>query len=199
MKRKKSEVEKIMKNGNEVELFKHFEALCLPITFKYSNTLKFDYLLNDDEIRDLCFKTFDLFLKNLKVKEVYNYDNYFKYLYIQIIKDEIRKLNRTKHRINRDSIDVNDNLNIEDSIQFSITSNCFDNMNDEIVSFILESEESELTNREREILSLYVNGYNIREISKFLKLAYSVCFRSFESLIEKSKNFLMIKIPELFE
>ena len=198
MEKDKSKAEKILNSGNEVELFKHFEALCLPITFKYQNIFKYDYLLSDDDVRSLCFKTFDLFMKNLKIKKIYDYDNYFKYLYIQTIKEELRKLNRIKYRLSRESINIHEKVNIEDSIYFSSTSNCFDNMNDEIVNYILESEESNLNQREKQILSLYVNGYNIREISKLLKLAYSVCFRNFESVLNKSKIFLMNKMPELF-
>lgn len=194
----KEKVESFLKEENLNELFKYFKNLCLPITYKYLKIFKNDYYLTDDEVYSLCLRAFDNFLKYREVKEIYDYERYFKYLYLQVINAELRKLNEEKHRVHRRSLENSEDFNIEDSIYFSQSSNCFDNMNDEIVSYILESNKSGLSQREKEILSYYVNGYNIREISEIIGLCYSSCFREVESLIEKCRKFLLNTIPDLF-
>ncbi len=194
----KEKIETYLKDENLNELFKYFKNLCLPITYKFLKIFRYEYYLTEDEVYSLCLKAFDNFLKYKDSKEIYDYERYFKYLYLQVINAELRKLNEEKHRIHRKSLENNEDFNIEDSIYFSQSSNCFDNMNNEIVSYVLESNRSGLTDREKEILSYYVNGYNIKEISEILGICYSSCFREMESLIEKCRRFLKNTIPELF-
>ena len=194
----KEKVEMFLETGNNVGLFEYFKSLCLPITFKYVKIFKYEYFINEEEFESLCLKAFEDFLKYRESKEIYDYERYFKYLYLQVINAELRKLNQEKHRVHRNSLEQTDEFNIEDSIYFSDSSNCFDNMNNEIVSYVLESNKSGLSDTQKEILSFYVNGYNINEISDILGLNYSTCFRELERLINKCRIFLRNTIPDLF-
>lgn len=192
-------IEELLKEKNYNQLITELSAKCLPITLKYLKIFKKDYCIEKDEMNTYLFQALENLIKYRKDKKIYDIERYFKYLYLQVLRGELRRLNLPKHRLNRNSLSINESINIEESF-YSSSDNDIPNINqkDELVQFVLSNKNSNLTNNEKEILSLFVNGFNLKEIADILDVCYSSLFRQFKNIIDKCRQFLKKTVPDLF-
>ena len=58
---------------------------------------------------------------------------------------------------------------------------------------IINDERCNLTDREKKVMSLSLDGYELREISKILNLNYSKIYRSYHNAINKIRYSLIEK------
>lgn len=192
-------IEELLKEKNYNQLITELGSRCLPITLKYLKIFKKDYCIEKDEMNTYLFQALENLIKYQKDKKIYDIERYFKYLYLQVLRGELRRLNLPKHRLNRNLLSINESINIDESFYVSCDNDFSKtNKNDEIVKFVLSNKNSNLTNNEKEILSLFVNGFNLKEIADILNICYSSLFRQFKNIIDKCRQFLKKTIPDLF-
>lgn len=183
--------------GLDEQLLSYFEGLTLPITLQYYSLFRKDFAVSFEELRNLVVAAFQKFLEARAKRTIYDIDRYFKYLYIQTLKNEIRRLRSQREVFNRKAMEsAYFELSIDrvpggdDSCNSTV-------YNDELVSLLIEDENSKLTPREKEVLFLYSRNYSLKEIAELLGLCYSVVFRYIKSTISKARDYINNNFEDL--
>ena len=174
-------------------LFDHYINIALPITKKYvRSSVNTSGILYED-LEELIIDSFETIIYSEDI--FYKTDDFFKFIYIQRIKDFFRKRIRKNESLQKFIYDSGYLLNQENDVE--IDRNLNYSNGHEVLDKIVSDKRSELTEDEKIILILYSNSYTIDEISEILKICYSCAFRKLKSAQKKCKKYIKNFLSEL--
>lgn len=178
---------KLGNQDSEFRLLTLLEGASKSLMMSYKKSLN-KFGINQYDLEGVLVETFESLYFN-DDELVYNTPNYFKYLYIQKVKTLIR--NRAK-KLEKEAGKQNEYvLNLIESENYSSSSDETFLPDNELCDLVLNDDKTRLTKREKEVLSLYLDDYKIKEISEKLNICYSVSFRALKSALNKSKDYLI--------
>ena len=158
--------------------------ICLQQVRNISN-LNIDY----EDLRDLVTPAFLRALTTYKINKL-DFYNYFKFIYMQEIKTLIRKtvIYNAKNDQFDEEIEKIKNQNFNCSINDDIYSK-YSLYDIEKIKEIIYENKMQLTKKEKQLMTLFLNGLNIREISYYLKNNYTETARTIKKAILKIKKY----------
>lgn len=174
-------------------LFEHYVNISLPITKKYVRSSTNTSGILYEDLEELIIDSFETIIYSEDI--LYKTDDFFKFIYIQRIKDFFRKRLRKNEILQKFIYDCGYLLNQDNEISVD-THRAYSNGH-EVLDKIVSDKKSELTKQEKIILILYSNSYTIDEISRILKVCYSCVFRKLKSAQKKCKKYINTYLPEL--
>lgn len=172
---------------SQKRLFEECKRISLPICLQQVRNiskLNIDY----EDLRDLVTPAFLRALTTYKINKL-DFYNYFKFIYMQEIKTLIRKTviyNAKNYQFN-DEVERKNESNIcctNDDIysKYSL-------YDIEKIKEIIYENKMQLTKKEKQLITLFLNGLNIREISYYLKNNYTETARTIKKAILKIKKY----------
>ncbi|MFA6754975.1 MAG: hypothetical protein WCR97_00495 [Bacilli bacterium] len=167
--------------------------------FRYVASL---YGISYIDLCDLSVECFLILLNHYDTKyRGGNIVNFFKYIYLQLIKSEIRKAKYTKYIKYRESLGRTHDLyetDYEPAVisDESVTENLHSK---ELCDLILENKCFGFTEFEKIVFERFVSGNSLCKISKDLNVDYYVVYSAYRSSINKSKKGLKEKYPDLYD
>ena len=149
------------------------------------SNLNIDY----EDLRDLVTPAFLRALTTYKINKL-DFYNYFKFIYMQEIKTLIRKtvIYNAKNDQFDEEIEKIKNQNFNCSINDDIYSK-YSLYDIEKIKEIIYENKMQLTKKEKQLMTLFLNGLNIREISYYLKNNYTETARTIKKAILKIKKY----------
>lgn len=179
-------------------LYTYAERITIPITLKYASILR-NSAINYTDLRNLVTTTFYIVLTEAN-RDVINFSNYFKYLYINTVKYEIRKQFNGERQLHNyamkgsalieDDNLVSANENSQKEIKKSIESS-------EIVDQVVSDNRSFLTKREKEILIYYVNGFDIKSIAEKEQINYYTVYKHLQNSLRKCQEYINTYLTDI--
>lgn len=167
-----------------------------------TNSIRYQYIsrakkvgLQPLDLEDMVIQAvFVLFAKgsSSKIKED-SFLNFFRYIYLKVLQQEIRKEYRRK------DISFSDYLRLREDPFFRITDLEFHDdtaqaskyfLEDDICQSIVYENKCGLSDDERHLLVLYLNGYSIYEQAEESKTPPTTAYNRFKNAIEKVRCFL---------
>ena len=187
--------------GNKTKqkiLYETLKSISKPITYSYYNLAK-RCGINYQDLEDINLNAFFLIFKK--------YDEnlgplviYYKYVYSNLIKDEIRASLRVTRIQERSGIGLEkDSFEGEYEYLNYIDDNDEILFPNEIVNFIFETKEINLTSFEREVMNNYLNLSSFSEVAKKMNLKYHVVTTAFNNGARKIRQYFKFNIPEIYK
>lgn len=173
---------------SQKRLFEECKRISLPICLQQVrniSNLNIDY----EDLRDLVTPAFLRALTTYKINKL-DFYNYFKFIYMQEIKTLIRKtvIYNAKNDQFDDEIEKIKNQNFNCYINDDIYSK-YSLYDIEKIKEIIYENKMQLTKKEKQLMTLFLNGLNIREISYYLKNNYTETARTIKKAILKIKKY----------
>ncbi len=176
-------------------LFEHYINIALPITKKYIRSATNTTGILYEDLEELIIDSFETIIYSEDI--LYKTDDFFKYIYIQRIKDFFRKRLRKNESLQKYIDDCGYKINQD--FEISIANDRAYSNSHEILDRLVKDKKSELNEKEKIVLILFSNSYTVEEISEILKICYSSAFRKLKSAQIKSKKYIKKYLPELVD
>ncbi len=174
-------------------LFDHFVNISKPITYKHSKSNKNTGGIPPIDLETLIIEAYETILFSSEIH--YKADEFFKYLYIQRIKDYFRKKLRKEELLKKYAED-NYFEKTEVINNTTIYEQNYSNGH-ELIDVILDDKKAGLTELEKRILSMFLKSFTVEEISSILSICYSQVFRKLRNAQKKCKNYIEKYLPDL--
>ena len=127
---------------------------------------------------------------------------YYRYIYANLIKDEIRKSLAATKRMERQALcrdgDFFDTEETEPNM-LHIDESKERICNYELTEVVLDKNFAYLNKTEKIVLKLYLYDYTFEEISKIMKLKYSLTLNTFHRLTKKMKIYVKDYLHDIYE
>lgn len=174
-------------------LLDHFVLISKPITYKHLKSTKNLGGIPPVDLETLILEAYETILFSPEIH--YETDDFFKYLYIQRIKNYFRQKFR-KEELLKKYADSNFFTKIEVLDDTKIYEQNYSNGH-ELLDLVMNDKKAELTEIEKQILSLFLESFTVEEIAKVLSICYSQVFRKLRSARNKCKNYIEKYFPDL--
>lgn len=173
---------------SQKRLFEECKRISLPICLQQVRNIS-NLNIEYEDLRDLVTPAFLRALTTYKINKL-DFYNYFKFIYIQEIKTLIRKtIVYNSHNNQLD--DDNDKIRNIYSTNF-LSDNIYSKYSlydIEKIKEIIYENKMQLTKKEKQLITLFLNGLNIREISHYLKNNYTETARTIKKAVLKIKKY----------
>jgi|GEM_PF-2809548 DNA-directed RNA polymerase specialized sigma subunit, sigma24 homolog len=179
-------------------LYEALEAATNPIRLCFYNRAM-ACGINYEELDNLCSRAFLIIYNryNVNLGSVFVY---YKFIYTNLIRDEIRRNLQATARQNfialgykEDAFDVDQepiNASKESDIKKSLEST-------ELVHYILDNGNVSLDEKESLLLKFYIEDYSYKEISDNTNLEYAKVIKIIKTALRKVRNFIKVNIPDI--
>lgn len=173
---------------SQKRLFEECKRISLPICLQQVRNIS-NLNIEYEDLRDLVAPAFLRALTTYKINKL-DFYNYFKFIYMQEIKTLIRKtiIYNSKNEQFDDEIEKNKNEHLNNLINDDIYSK-YSLYDIEKIKEIIYENKMQLTKKERQLIILFLNGLNIREIAYYLKNNYTETARTIKKAILKIKKY----------
>ena len=153
------------------------------------------------DLKDLVTNSlFVIFAKNIKEIDKETFLNFFRYIYMRNIQQELRQryktksINITDYEVRSSNYGNHSSKSLVFSSNESFSNNIFKNydsvLNDEICQKLIYDNACNLTKSERNIMISYLKGFNLIEQAKIMNLKPSTMYTHFRNSIQKLRNFI---------
>ena len=174
------------KNGDkdaQKRMLEYLNNLYKPLVISfYLNTKKLGIMM--DDLEGLIVETLFTLFERIDIKSIYDFDNMARFYYIKSVQSEVRSA-LAKKRVSFANSLVFDNSSYCQDLIFSspeaklqgdgdLRSIVLDN---EIFEITIEQNKAHLTEKEREILILFLKSYSMKEIAKINHVHYQTSSR----------------------
>ncbi len=184
---------KLGENHAQKILLEHFMKVAKPIInrhIKRGNNLTG---IPKEDLEDLFNESFETIIFSEEL--CYRTDDFFKFIFLQRIKDYFRKRIRREELYEKFLLETG--LNPAEPLNdIDIYKQVYQNGH-EIIDILIEDEKTNLNTWEKDIIYLFSKSYSVDEISKNLNMPYSYAFRMLRTAQNKCKKYITKYMPEL--
>ena len=177
--------------NSQKELLEICKKETLPITLQYLKRAN-DVGISFEDLRSL---NINAYLKALSTFDETRgtFINYYKYLYMMIVRDEIRKkaiaLNKNYSAILLDNFDQCYEIQFN-SPSYNENNPKYSYYDHEVLIRTITENRVKLTKKEKEIVLMFLDDYTIKEIADMLKRNYTETYRTLKRAFNKLKDYL---------
>lgn len=179
----------------QTELLKLLIIETKTIRYQYLNRAKKVGLSLEDLEDDVVHALYILFAKKLDVIKENTFLSFFKYIYLRTIQQNIR------NKFRKREITLTDYLSIKDDPFFQTDRLIiFADSEEKEQTHFIENEMThkfvyenacDLSRDEQDVMILFINGYNLFEQAKRLKIPNSTIYNRFNSGLKKIRNYII--------
>lgn len=184
---------KLGENHAQKILLEHFKKVAKPIInrhIKRGNNLTG---IPKEDLEELFNEAFETIIFSDEL--CYRTDDFFKFIFLQRIKDYFRKRIRREELYEKFLLETG--LNPAEPLNdIEIYKQVYQNGH-EIIDILIRDERTKLNTWEKDIIYLFSKSYSVDEISKNLNMPYSYAFRMLRTAQNKCKKYITKYMPEL--
>ncbi len=184
---------KLGENHAQKILLEHFKKVAKPIInrhIKRGNNLTG---IPKEDLEELFNEAFETIIFSDEL--CYRTDDFFKFIFLQRIKDYFRKRIRREELYEKFLLETG--LNPAEPLNdIEIYKQVYQNGH-EIIDILIRDEKTKLNTWEKDIIYLFSKSYSVDEISKNLNMPYSYAFRMLRTAQNKCKKYITKYMPEL--
>ena len=173
-------------------LLEKYRRFAWKVAKSFFDTL-FDVSFTLEDLVSIAFASVDIAVKKYQISKNKTFYVYWKAIASNSMRQFVKEQITSQEQNKTISLDTeNDNGG---TLHDSISS---DNIDEQISLYnslmsIINNEKSAFSLREKKVISLFLDGYEIKEISKMLKISRAKVYRAYHSAIDKIRRSLIIK------
>lgn len=179
-------------------LFNSLRAISKPIIYNYYPQAR-EVGLSSQDLDDLNIYAF-LRIYNKYDVNLGTLSNYYKFVFTNLIKDEIRNNMTSTHSLERDAL-LRDRPDYDYDLAYDSDYTCEPEMtplSTEIISYILSTDAIGLSRFERNILEEYLGEKSFLEIADTLNSKYHTVFSGFRRAANKIRTHFKQNLPDVY-